>query len=96
VKESLIEIELIPAQGNKAAPRKFEAKRLGPLEYRNDEMAVTSNGYSVSNFTGAAHGFARRALLLCIGYEACIDPLNRKCSGIPSCPSENTGLSKKS
>jgi hypothetical protein len=39
-----------------AAPGKFEVKRLGALEHSNDGMAVSSGGYSVSNFTGSAFG----------------------------------------
>jgi len=37
-----------------AAPGKFEVKRRGALEHRNDGMAVPSGGYSASNFPGAA------------------------------------------
>ena len=37
-----------------AAPGKCEMKRLGALEQRNDGMAVSSRGYSASNFTGSA------------------------------------------
>ena len=38
-----------------AAPGKFEVKRLGALEHSNDGMAVSSSGYSVSNFAGSAN-----------------------------------------
>jgi hypothetical protein len=38
----------------KAAPGKFEVKRLGALEHSNDGMVVSSSGYSASNFTGSA------------------------------------------
>ena len=37
-----------------AAPGKFEMKRLGALEHRNDGMAVSSDGYAASNFAGSA------------------------------------------
>ena len=37
-----------------AAPGKFEVKRLGALEHRNNEMVVFPGGYSASNFTGSA------------------------------------------
>ena len=38
-----------------AAPGKFEVKRLGAVEHRNDGMAVSSSGYFDSNFAGAAY-----------------------------------------
>ena len=38
----------------RAAPGKFEVKRLGALEHSNDGMVVSSSGYSASNFTGSA------------------------------------------
>jgi hypothetical protein len=37
-----------------AAPGNFEVKRRGALEHSNDGMAVSSRGYSASNFTGSA------------------------------------------
>ena len=37
-----------------AAPEKFEVKRLGAVEYRNNGMTVSSSSYSASNFAGAA------------------------------------------
>jgi hypothetical protein len=41
-------------EGSKAAPGKFEVKRLGALSYRNDDMAVPSGDYFTSNFAGSA------------------------------------------
>lgn len=37
-----------------AAPEKLEVKKFGALEHRNDGMAVSSGGYSASNFSGSA------------------------------------------
>jgi len=36
------------------APGKFEVKRLGALEHSHDGMAVSSSGYSASNFVASA------------------------------------------
>ena len=38
-----------------AAPGKFEVKRFGALETRNDGMALSFGGYFVSNFSGSAY-----------------------------------------
>jgi hypothetical protein len=44
----------------KVAPGKFEVKRRGALEHRNDGMTVLSGGYSASNFAGSADGKGHR------------------------------------
>jgi hypothetical protein len=36
---------------------KFEVKRRGALEHRNDRMVVPSCGYSTSNFAGSAYPY---------------------------------------
>jgi hypothetical protein len=46
-----------------AAPGKFEVKRLGAVEHKNDNRAVSSSSYSASNFLGAALWRTRQAAL---------------------------------
>jgi hypothetical protein len=38
----------------RAAPGKFEVKRLRALEHSNNGITVSFGGYSTSNFTGSA------------------------------------------
>src|SRR6266487_4033376 len=48
--------------GVKASTPKFEVKRSGTSGHSHDCMIVPLNGYSASNFVGAAHGMVRKHL----------------------------------
>ena len=50
----------------KAAPGKFEVKRLGALEHSNDGMVVSSGDYSASNFAGSASSLFFCFLIPCV------------------------------